>query len=282
MNKEDIKFAFFGGSEVSIHVLEELKKAGMIPSLIITTPDKPKGREHVLTSPLAKSWADDNGVRVIQPAKLRDGVVEEELKKEAERKPWDVFVVASYGKIIPDAILEIPKYKSINMHPSLLPELRGPSPIMTMILEDKKETGVTVMLMDADMDHGPLLAQEKVTINEWPKVTDLERQLAVIGGKMLVDILPKWIEGEISPQIQDHDKATFSKMVKKEEALIDLSDDDYLNYRKIMAYERFKPHFFKDDKRVIINSARFENDKLEILRVTPEGKKETDYKAIIS
>jgi methionyl-tRNA formyltransferase len=274
MEKKDIKFAFFGGSEVSVHVLNTLKKAGMLPALIITTPDKPKGRNHLLTPPLAKVWADENGVRVVQPPKLRDS----ELLKELEKKEWDVFVVASYGKIIPDEILEVPKHKSINMHPSLLPELRGPSPIMTMILEDKKNTGVTIMLMDAEMDHGPILLQEKVTIDEWPTVSELEKQLAEIGGKMLVDVLPEWISGEIKPQVQDHDKATFSKMVKKEDTEINLADNDYLNYRKIMAYERVKPHFYKNGKRIIINSAKFEDGQLKILRVTPEGKKEQDYK----
>ena len=273
MKNEDIKFAFFGTSEVSIHVLEELKKAGLLPSLVITGLDKPKGRNLVMTSPMNKVWGDENGVRILQAAKLDDDFVNE-LKKEE----WDVFVVASYGKIIPERVLEIPKYKSINMHPSLLPELRGPSPIMTMILEDKKETGVTIMLIDKEMDHGPILAQEEVTIDEWPCLSELEKQLSIIGGMMLVNVLPKWILGEIKPQEQNHKKATFSKMIKKEEALVDLLDDDYLNYRKIMAYERLKPHFFKDGKRVVINDAKFGNGKLEILRVTPEGKKEIDYK----
>jgi methionyl-tRNA formyltransferase len=273
MNKKDIKFAFFGTSDVSIHVLEELKNAGLLPSLIITTPNKPKGRNLVLTPPQTKVWGDKNGVRVIQPPKLKDGSLEQELKKEE----WDVFVVASYGRIIPDAILEIPKHKSINMHPSLLPELRGPSPIMTMILEDKKETGVTIMLMDKEMDHGPILAQEEVLINEWPCVSVLEEQLAGIGGRMLIDVLLKWVEGKIEPKEQNHDKATFTKMMKKEEAEINLEDDDYLNYRKIMAHERMKPYFFKDGKRVIINSADFVDGELKILRVTPEGKKEIDY-----
>jgi methionyl-tRNA formyltransferase len=276
MKKEDIKFVFFGTSEVSIYVLEELKKSGMMPSLIITAPDKPKGRHQVLTPPLTKVWGDENNVPIIQPPKLKDG----ELLKELQKEEWDVFVVASYGKIIPDEILNLPKHKSINMHPSLLPELRGPSPIMTMILEDKKETGVTIMLMDAEMDHGPILAQEKVAIDEWPTLSELEEKLATLGGKMLVDVLPKWISGEIKPQEQDHSKATFSKMIRKEEADINLENDDYLNYRKILAYERLKPHFFKNDKRIIINKAEFKDGKLQILRITSEGKKETDYKNI--
>jgi methionyl-tRNA formyltransferase len=278
MNDKNIKFAFFGGSEVSIHVLNFLKENNLMPSLIITTPDKPKGRKQVLTSPLAKDWAVENNVRVLQPAKLKDG----ELLKELQKEEWDVFVVASYGKIIPDEILEVPKYKSINMHPSLLPELRGPSPIVTMILEDKKETGVTIMLMDAEMDHGPILAQEKVVIDEWPCLSELEKQLARIGGRMLVDILPKLISGNVRPWPQEHEKATFSRMIKKEEAEINLEDDDYLNYRKIIAYERLKPFFFKNGKRIVVNDASFENGNLQILRVTPEGKKEMDYKTFLN
>ena len=213
---------------------------------------------------------------------LENQILEQENKiniliNELESEGWDVFIVASYGKIIPKSVLEIPKQGSLNVHPSLLPELRGPSPLQTMILEDKKDTGVTILLVDEKMDHGPIVVQEEVTIDKWSYLSVLEEQLAKIGGKMLVDVLSKWISGKIKPVEQDHSKATFSKMLQKEDSLIDLDDDDYLNYRKIMAYERLRPHFFKDGKRIVINSADFVDGKLKILRVTPEGKKEIDY-----
>jgi methionyl-tRNA formyltransferase len=268
-----MKFAFLGTSEFSIFILEVLKKAGYIPSLLITAPDKPKGRKLVMTPPLTKVWAEKNDIKVLQPTKL-----DEEFIQKLKKEEWDLFIVASYGKIIPGEVLDIPKYKSINVHPSLLPELRGPSPIQGMILKDKKNTGVSIMLMDEKMDHGPILAQESVTINEWSKASVLEEKLAKVSGDLLIQVIPNWISGKIKPQVQDHDKATFVKMIKKEDAEIDLNDDDYLNYRKILAYERWpRTFFFKDGKRVIVNEAKFEDGKLEILRVTPEGKKEMDY-----
>jgi len=273
MDKKEIKFVFFGTSEFSVYVLEELEKEGFLPSLLITQSDKPKGRNLELTSPLTKKWAEEKGIKVLQPKKLDEKFIE--IMKEESA---DIFVVASYGKIIPEDILNIPKYGSLNVHPSLLPDLRGPSPLQTMILEDKKETGVTIMLMDKEMDHGPILNQEFTLIDEWPSLSKLEEKLGRIGGKLLALTIPEWVQGNINEQEQSHEKATFTKILKKEDAFINLEDDDYLNYRKIMAYERLKPYFVKDGKRVVINKVKFEDGKLKILRVTPEGKKEQDYK----
>lgn len=265
-------FTFFGTSEFSVVILNELKKGGILPSLIVTVPDKPKGRNLVITPPLVKVWAEENNVPVIQPQKLDDNFVNELKKNE-----WHLFIVASYGKIIPESLLEIPIKGSLNVHPSLLPKLRGPSPLQTMILDDMKKTGVSIMLVDKEMDHGPLLSVKEVYIDEWPKLSVLEERLAKIGGEMLLEIIPKWLNGEIEAREQKHEDATYTKIFKKEDALIKLEDEPYLNYRKIMAYERMKPYFFKDGKRIIINDVSFEDGELKILRVTPEGGKEVDY-----
>lgn len=261
-----IKFVFFGTSEFSVHILEELKKAGLVPELLVTTPDSPKGRKLVLTPPLTKVWAEDNRVKVLQ-----------ELDAGSLKGDWDVFVVASYGKIIPKEILNIPKFGSLNVHPSLLPELRGPSPLQEMILRDMKETGVTIILMDEEMDHGPILDQEFVTIEEWPKLSVLEEKLARVGAKLLIRVMPEWIAGNIDEQEQDHAKAIYVQKIEKKDAEINLEDNSYLNFRKVMAYERLKPYFFKDNKRIIINEVELKGGALKILRVTPEGRKEIDY-----
>ena len=277
-----MKIAFFGSSNFSVIVLEKLKQAGILPSLIITTEDKPKGRKLIITPPETKVWAEKNNVEVFQPSKLREESVAQKLKEI----DWDIFVVASYGKIIPAGILEIPKHKTLNIHPSLLPRLRGASPIQTAILEEN-ETGVTIIMLDEQMDHGPILAQKKIEIENWPpKENDLEKVLAEEGAELLTKVLPKWISGEIKEIPQDETKATFTKKVEKNDGLIDINGDPILNYKKIQAYSGWPNAFFFTEKagkntRVIIKSAELKDGKLLIKKVVPEGKKEMDYEAFL-
>lgn len=280
MNKPAI--AFFGTSLFSTIVLDELKSADMTPDLIIATPDKPQGRKLVLTPPPAKVWAEKNNVHIIQPMKLRDGALLEELKK-IRPEGWDIFIVASYGKIIPKEIIDLPKYKTLNVHPSLLPKLRGASPIQSAILLDEKETGVTIIRLDDEMDHGPILAQEKVTIPNWPPTTnELKHVLGHAGGKMLAALIPNWIAGTVDEVPQDHSQATYTKKIEKSDGLIELADDSYNNFLKIQAFSEWPTAYFFISKngariRVIIKKAEFKDGKLEILRVVPEGKSEMDY-----
>ena len=274
---QNLKIAFFGTPEFSAKILEKMNEGGFSPSLVIATPDKPKGRNLVMTPPATKIWAEKNNIAVLQPTKLKAPEFLDELKKTN----WDLFVVASYGKIIPQAVLDIPKHGTINVHPSLLPRLRGASPIQSAILKEN-ETGMTIMLMDADMDHGPILKQEKLDIKNWPpKITELENMMIEVGGRLLNEVIPLWIDGKIKPKEQDHNKATFIDKINKKEALIDFNDDPFWNYRKIQALQNYKPYFFteRNDKkiRVIIKEAKFEDGELIITRVLPEGKKEMDY-----
>ncbi len=271
----NLTFAFWGTSEVSVYILEELKKAGLIPSLVVTLPDRPKGRKLVVTRPAVKIWADTNNIKTLQPEKL-----DEKFALELLTFNFQLFIVVAYGKIIPKNILDIPKYKSLNIHYSLLAKLRGPSPVEGAILTDDREIGVSIILMDEKMDHGPVTAQEKVEMENWPpKKSDLLERMNEVAGKLLIKTIPEWIEGKIKPKEQVENKATYVKMIKKEDALIDFKDDDYLNFRKIMAYEKWpRAYFFQDNKRVIINLADFREGKLDITRVTPEGKKEMNYK----
>ncbi|MBU3968848.1 methionyl-tRNA formyltransferase [Patescibacteria group bacterium] len=290
--KKNLKIVFWGTSSFSVVVLEELKKGGVMPSLIVTAPDKPKGRKLLMTPPEVKVWADQNNIDCIQPEKLDHSVVKNlEANLEAElpsglgssASKWDLFIVASYGKIIPKNIFDLPKYGTLNIHPSLLPKLRGASPIKTAILEDEKNTGVTIMLIDEEMDHGPIVVSKKTEIGNWPpKSLELEKKLAKEGAGLLVDVIPRWTNGEIEIQEQNHKSATYSKKIKKEDALIDFKDDPYLNYRKIQAFDDNPRAYFFVEKagkkiRVIITDAKFENGELKILRIVPEGKKEMSY-----
>jgi methionyl-tRNA formyltransferase len=298
-----ISFIFFGTSDFATIILDELQSHGYLPDLIITTPDTPQGRKLVMTPPPVKMWADKNSVHVLQPATLKDAELVKKLEAEAPGGRWDVFVVASYGKIIPKTLLDMPKHQVLNVHPSLLPKYRGASPLQSAILDDAHDTGVTIMRLDEEMDHGPIVATKKLEAahllsasqtpaastqsatqhTAWPPTSALlKKVLGQMGGTLLATVLPKWIDGSISETPQDHSQATYTKKIDKKDGLINLSDDPYKNFLKIQAFSEWpKAYFFikKDgtDMRVIISSARFADGILTIERVIPEGKREMNY-----
>jgi methionyl-tRNA formyltransferase len=276
MNHEPLKFAFWGTSEFSVYILESLKSKGFLPALIVSTSDKPQGRKLEIKPTLTKVWAEENNIPILQPERFKENT---ELFSQLTALNADVFIVASYGKIIPDTLLDIPKHKTLNVHPSLLPKLRGPSPIETAILKDMKKTGVSIMRLDKEMDHGPLLAQIEYNVPQWPKKEELEKTLGVIGGELLASVLPKWVAGEIEEIEQDHSKATYCVKIEKNDALLNLADNPYLNFRKVQAYSGWPNAFFfleNDGKkiRVVVKEAKYENGDFVITRVIPEGKKE--------
>jgi methionyl-tRNA formyltransferase len=276
----NISFVYFGTSLFSVIVLDELKARGFIPRLIVTTPDKPQGKKMLMTPSPVKVWAERENIPFIQPKTLKREEAVVALKSHGD---FDVFIVASYGKIIPKTILDLPKHNVLNVHPSLLPKFRGASPIQSAIVADAQETGVSIMRLDEEMDHGPLLAQEKITIPNWPVTThELKKILGDAGGRMLADLLPDWIAGKIPEKEQDHTQATYTTKIQKTDGLLDLAGDPYTNYLKIKAFHDWpKPYFFieKNGKqlRVIVSEAHYENNTLTIERVIPEGKQEMIY-----
>lgn len=275
---------FFGTSELSVTVLEELEKAEILPQAIICAEDKPVGRKMIITPPPTKVWALARNIPVFQPTTLREEKENGITQKIKDLVPdCDLFIVASYGKIIPQAVLDIPKHGTLNVHPSLLPRLRGPSPIQSAILTEE-ETGVSIMLLDALMDHGPLVAQEKVQIPNWPPYADeLESILAHHGGKMLAQIIPQWIKGEMKATEQDHDKATLCKKIQKTDGEVDLlNTKPYEIFRKVRAFCGWPGTYFFTDYngtriRVLITKAEFTEGVLSITHVKPEGKQEMSY-----
>lgn len=262
------KFVFFGTPPFAVTLLEILKEHNLVPGLIVTAPDKPKGRGLTLTPPAVKVWADQNNIPTIQPTTLK-----EEIPTEL-RQEWDYFVVAAYGKIIPQSILDLPKIKTLNVHPSLLPKYRGASPIESQILNDEQPVGVTIMEMDAELDHGPILLQEETKTPTWPMKKDVLTELfAQHGGKLLASALIHNPTGTA----QDHDAATFTQKIQKEDGSIDLTQDPYQNYLTFCAYHPWPGTFFFAEKngknmRIKINDANYENDTFTPIKVTPEGK----------
>lgn len=274
----NLKITFWGSSLFSVFCLDELKKLGLIPSLIITTIDKPTGRGLVLTPTPVKVWAVANGIDCLTPNKL-----DQDFTITLKNKATDIFLVASYGKIMPQNIVDLPKYKTLNIHPSLLPKYRGPSPIQTQILNGDKNIGVTLMLMDEKMDHGPIIAQKDMSVEQPLKTEQLKEILAVEGAKLFSENLENWISGKIKPVEQNHDQATFTKKTEKADGLIDIvSGDPYQNFLKIQAYSLWPQAYFFVEKagrkiRVIVKGASFADNILTIKRVVPEGKKEMNY-----
>ncbi len=284
MNSTDYthpNFAFFGSSRLSVIVLDQLFGQGLMPKFVVTTPDKPIGRKQIITPNVVKQWATSKNIPVYDPVKL-DQDFAKQIRDVSETASAQVFLVASYGKIIPTEIIDIPKNKTLNIHPSLLPQYRGPSPLPTAILEDTKKTGVSIMILDKEMDHGPIIAQKEITIDEWPTYEDFEENMAKEGARLFAEILPDWIEGKIAPKEQDHSKASYTKKITKEDAEIDLNANPYTNFRKIQAYHEWPQAFFfinhKDKKiRVKITEASYKEGKLTIQKVIPEGGKEMGY-----
>lgn len=233
----NIRFVYFGSSEFSKLVLRELVDKGFEPVLSITSAHEPLDKEKL---------------QLINA---------------------DVFIVASFGKILPDWLIYMPKFKTLNVHPSLLPKLRGPSPIQGAILSGEK-TGVTIQRINEKMDEGPIIAQKEVQLPENLGYIETEKILAKIGGEMLAEILPKYIGGELKEIEQSSIGATYTKMIKKEDA--DISNDSpEMALRKVRAYEVW-PRARKGE--LVITKAHIEGDKFIPDRVIPPGKKEMDYK----
>lgn len=219
---KDIRIIFWGTPEFAIPPFKALLKGGYSVIAVVTNPDEPVGRKQILTHPPVKVVAQKYNLSILQPKILK---ANDFFLKEFRGLAPHICIVAAYGKIIPKEILEIPPLGFLNIHPSLLPRWRGPSPIQYTILNGDTEAGVTIIKMDELMDHGPIVAMSKVKF----QVSDvsykkLHDELAKLGGELLIDTLPKWIRGEITPVPQDDSKATYSKILKK--------DDGRINWRK--------------------------------------------------
>lgn len=280
------RIAFWGTSRFSVFVLEEMTRTeNTVPKLIITAPPKPKGRGLEVASSEVKIWADAHQIPTLEPTEIKSENFINTLKNFGT---WDVFVVASYGKIIPSTIIDLPTHKTINVHPSLLPHLRGSSPIQSAILEEvpvggSHESGVTIMEMDKYVDHGNVIAQTKIMMPNWPpKASDLEEKLGTEGGRLLVNTIPLWTSGGILSKPQDHAQATFSKKINKQDAELDLGADPMLAYRKIRAFDTWPRAYFMTERnghiiRVIVTEAHVADNALILDRVIPEGKREMSY-----
>lgn len=206
-----------GTPSFSVPILQQLINDGYEIIQVVTQPDRPVGRKKVLTPPPVKVEAEKHNIPVFQPEKIRE---KEQYEKILSLEP-DLIVTAAFGQILPKELLDGPKYGCINVHASLLPELRGGAPIHYAILQGKKKTGVTIMYMVEKLDAGDMISQVEVEIDERDHVGTLHDKLSAAGAKLLSETIPKLLNGDITPIKQNDEEATFAYNIKREQEKID-------------------------------------------------------------
>ena len=241
------KIVFMGTPKFAVPVLEMLiEKYGV--DLVITQPDKKVGRKKVLTAPPVKVIAEEKGIRVLQPEKISgDKDVLAELK---ELNP-DIIITAAYGQLVPESILEIPKYKCINVHGSLLPKLRGGAPIQYSILEDHGKTGITIMYMVKKLDAGDMISKVEVDILDSDNYESLHDKLSIAGRDLLKETLPNIFTGNIAPEKQDDSLATFARNILREDEKIDWNKSAREIFNQIRALDPTPGAFTYLDENVL-------------------------------
>jgi methionyl-tRNA formyltransferase len=291
---------FYGTSPFAVPSLEALARDERFAVItVVTQPDRPAGRKGDLMKPAVKIAAESLSLQVEQPESLKSDSAFEILKSMG----GDLAVVASYGQIIPQRVLDLYSKGMINIHGSILPDYRGASPINAAIRDGKKETGVTIMRMDAKMDHGPTLSMATDTIRDDDTTATITPRLAGLGARLLMETLPAYLEGTMKPVEQDHGKATFVKLLTRDDGRLDSTKSAIELERLVRAMDPWPGTFFEhDEKRIKVlrasigpNSTRepgtlfldasnlyfscADASSLHLLTIQPEGKKPMDGSA---
>ncbi len=228
MSYKDKKIIFFGTPEFSLNCLKDLIKKEFNIILVVTQADKQIGRHYVLTPPPVKKLALDNNLKILQNLNKLSDI----LNKE---KP-DLGIIVAYGEFLSDNILNSFKYGCINVHPSLLPKYRGASPIQSTILNGEKYTGTTIIRLDKEMDHGPIIGQKRIKINKNETADTLHDKLSLESSKLLLKVIPKYLKKNVNLKEQNHNLATYTKLLKREDGLIDWQMEAKIIDQKIRAF----------------------------------------------
>jgi len=227
-----LRVVFMGTPDFAVPCLEHLVLNGHEVVAVYTQTDKPAGRGRAPVSSAVKKAAQALKIPVLQPASLKGADVVEQL---AGFRP-DVIVVAAYGQILPQQVLDIPRHGCINIHPSLLPKYRGASPVAAAILAGDEFAGVSIMLMDRGLDTGPILSRAMISISVQDTTESVTAKLSQVAARMLQDTLVGWVRGEIVPQPQNEDEATYSPQISKEDGEIDWGLPAIEIWRRVRAY----------------------------------------------
>jgi len=261
-NIQDLKVIFMGTPSFAERMIVSLIKNNYNLTSVFTRPDKKVGRNQEIKKSPVKILAEKNDLKIFQPEKLNDLIVE-----EIQNQKPDLIVVAAYGKIIPESILKIPKFGCINVHPSLLPKFRGPSPIQNALLSGEKETGTTIMLMDKGMDTGDILSQKTITIKESETFPELSEKLVELSSELLLKTLPLWINKKIEARKQDDSKASLCQLIERNDGKIIWTEDAEVIFNKFRALYPWPGifTFWEKDKSL----KRIKLNKIGMLRNNP-------------
>jgi len=228
-----VRLIFLGTPEFAVPILERLLQDGHEVVAVYTRPEAAAGRGQRLTQSPVKRLAVERGLRVAQPTSLRPP---QEVERLAQLQP-EAIVLAAYGLLLPQAVLDVPPLGCLNVHPSLLPRHRGPSPVAAAILAGDEVTGVSIMLMDSGLDTGPVLAQRQLSIRDEDTTGSLTMRLAGLGAGLLSEVLPRWQRGELATQPQDEAKATYSQLIAKEAGEMDWHLPAPQLWRQVRAFQ---------------------------------------------
>lgn len=236
----DTRVLFAGTPEFALASLQALTDAGIVPLAVLTQPDRPAGRGKRLTASPVKQFALDQGIDVLQPATLKDPQVVAQI---AAFEP-DILVVAAYGLILPQSVLDIPSKGCLNVHASLLPRWRGASPIQAAILAGDEEAGVSLMAMTAGLDCGPVYIEEAVAIGAEETAGELHDRLAALGGELLVRHFDAIVSDALDAVEQDDSRATYAGKISKQDARLDWQEPAEALHRRVRAYNPVPGAFF--------------------------------------
>jgi methionyl-tRNA formyltransferase len=244
MEDNKMKNIFIGTSLFAEIVLNEISQSVYAPFLVVTSPDRPANRGQKINESPVSLKAKELKIETLKPEKIS------EIKERIKREEPELIIVCSYGQKIPQDILEIPKKNCLNIHPSLLPLYRGPSPITQAIINGDQETGVTIIVLNQKIDAGMIINQEKVSIKKDTSLLDLSQELALKGSKLLLETIPLWIDNKIIGREQDESRATSTKTMEKQDGLINWNDSAQEIERKVRALNPWPGtfSFFKDPK----------------------------------
>ena len=259
----NIRIVFMGTPDVALPVLDALSNEGYQIIGVYTRPDRRAGRGRQMAESPVKTLALERGIPVFQPASLRSD--EAARAKLIELNP-DVIVVAAYGLFLPSEILELPALGCLNIHPSLLPRHRGPSPVATAILEGDAETGVSLMKLDEGMDSGPILAQRPSPIGEDENTESLTSRLFEMGAQLLIDTLPDWADNKINAVPQDDSQVTISRLLERVDGEIDWSHSASEIALKVRAFHPWPGTFTTWNKKI-----------LKVIEAQSSGASTSDY-----
>ena len=268
---EEVKIVFMGTPDFAVPIVEALKEHYNLRG-VVTQPDKPVGRDKVLTPPPVKKWANDNLVLVVQPEHIKD-----DWQEVVSLHP-NLIITCAYGQIIPRELLVYPKYGCINVHASLLPKLRGGAPIHHAIIDGYKKTGVTIMHMNPYMDQGDIISQREIEIEDTDTAESLFNKLSILGRDLLIETLPSIIDGTAPRPPQNNDEATYAKVISKEDEKLDFSKTTKQIYNKIRGLNSWPGAYcFFEGKRMKVWASRMsdyaDSTKLDgqILSIYPDG-----------